>query len=80
MDNEATCGKLAKGSYSYYGLLTVRNSEQGHQVKVAQLNAVEKNFCVQYFNSLPYIQKKMHSYWTSPFQILCELLTYKKFI
>ena len=39
-----------------------------------------KNFCGQYFNSLPNIQKIMHHYWTTLFQILCDMLTYTKFI
>ena len=77
---EATWEKCATRNYSYYGLLTVRNSEQGHQVKVARVNEMARKFCGQYFNSLPYIQQKIHSYWTSPFQILCNLLTYTKFI
>jgi hypothetical protein len=64
MDNDATFGKHAIRNYSYYDHLTVRNSEQGHQVKVVEVNVVERDFCGQYFNSLPYIQQKMHSYWT----------------
>jgi hypothetical protein len=53
MDNEATCGKCATINYSYYGLLKVRNREQGHQV-----NKVARKFCGQNFSSLPTHPKK----------------------